>query len=156
MAGFEKNRFSQTRTDWPTPLVLFNKLNKEFNFTLDPCADKSNAKCNKYFSKEDDGLKQSWYKEISYVNPPYGPGMVNWLKKALSESNEFDTVVICLIPARTNTRWWHDICMKAYEIRFICGRPKFGDAKHGLPQPLALIVFKKHSLKTPLMSSFEL
>ena len=119
-------------------------------------ADPSNKKCAKFFTKEIDGLAQSWQGYNCYVNPPYGPGMVKWLAKALSESETGKTIAVCLIPARTNTNWWHDICMKAAEIRFIRGRPKFIGATHGLPQPLALIIFKKHTQTNPILSTFEM
>ena len=74
--------------------------------------------------------------------------------KGLPETRKPGCTVVMLIPARTNTRWWHDYCMKAAEIRFLNGRPKFGDAEHGLPQPLALIVFRSGA-RRPLLTSYS-
>jgi len=93
------------------------------------------------------------------VNPPYGKKgpekLAKWVEKAYFESQQKDTcVVVMLLPARTNTQWWHKYCMNAYEIKFICGRPKFGNAKHGLPWPLAIVVFKKHTGLTNISSLF--
>lgn len=145
MAGFNK-KFDSIKQDWTTPKILFDKLNKEFNFEYDLAADKDNALCSKFYTKEDDGLKQNW-SGICWLNPPYGDKsskMVDWIKKAyLTTQENPELTVVMLIPARTNTKWFHNYCMKAAEVRFICGRPKFGDSKHGLPQPLILLVFKK-------------
>lgn len=138
MAEF-KTKFESKRQDWETPDEVFFPLNEEFNFTLDVCATKENAKCKNFFSVEENGLKQSWT-GICWMNPPFGI-QGKWVKKAFEESKKGATVV-CLLPARTNTLWWHNYCMKG-EIRFILGRPKFKGAKHGLPQPLAIVVFKK-------------
>jgi len=149
MATF-KNKFDSHKQDWPTPDSLFNLLNDEFHFDFDLAADHTNAKCSAYFSVEDDALQQKWL-GTCWLNPPYGvtkPRLSDWVKKAYQESEH--CTVVMLIPARTNTRWWHDYCMKATEIRFINGRPKFGDAKHGLPQPLAIVVFRQHKGTTKL------
>ena len=109
-------------------------------------ADSGNTLCPKFYSKDSDGLQQYW-DGICWLNPPYGDKtskIVDWIKKAYNNSQANPNLtVIMLIPARTNTKWFHNYCMKAAEVRFICGRPKFGDSKHGLPQPLILLVFKK-------------
>ncbi len=156
MAGFTK-KFDSIKQDWTTPKILFNKLNQEFNFEYDLAADKNNALCAKFYTKDNDGLKQNW-DGICWLNPPYGDKsskMVDWIKKSYNDSQiNPNLTVVMLIPARTNTKWFHNYCMKAAEVRFICGRPKFGDSKHGLPQPLILLVFKK-SDKTKF-SSFNL
>ncbi len=155
MANFN-NKFDSAKQDWNTPKDLFNKLNNEFNFEWDLAASHNNALCKKYYTKEDDGLKQTW-SGICWLNPPYGDKsskMVDWIKKAYNDSNNNDNLtVVMLIPARTNTKWFHNYCMKSSEIKFICGRPKFGDAKFGLPQPLLLTVFKKINSPT-IFSSF--
>ena len=125
---------------------MFSRLNKEFNFEWDLAADKFNTKCLNFYSKEVDALTFDWDGSC-WLNPPYGDGknkLQTWVKYAYHQSllNPHLTVVM-LIPARTNTKWFHEYCMKAREIRFICGRPKFGNASHGLPQPLCLVVFQQ-------------
>ena len=107
---------------WETPDEFFQKLNQEFNFTLDVCANKDNHKCDNYFSEVQDGLKQEW-KGICWMNPPYGREISKWIKKAFAESQK-GAIVVCLIPSRTETDWWWDYCMRG-EIRFIHGRLKF-------------------------------
>jgi len=119
---------------------FFNKLNTEFNFTLDPCATAENAKCSKFYTLEDDGLAQDWLNEIVFMNPPYGRQIKHWIKKAFDESLK-GAIVVCLVPARTDTQYWHDYCMKADEVRFIKGRLKFSD-KDAAPFPSAVVVFK--------------
>ena len=101
---FNKVHFSSQTVEWPTPQGLFNKLNTEFKFTLDPCATHENAKCKTYFTKEDDGLEQEWGQENVFMNPPYGREISDWMKKAYQSSRKGATVV-CLVPARTDTRW---------------------------------------------------
>jgi len=129
--------------NWETPQWLYNKLDYEFGFTLDPCSDKNNHKCDKYFTEEDNGLNQDWNGDIVFVNPPYGRELKKWVKKA-SETN---SVVVMLIPARTDTTYWHDyIFNKATEIRFMRGRIKFIDPitnKEGDSAlfPSAIIIF---------------
>lgn len=137
MADFDNNRFASKNQEYETPEKLFNVLNNEFHFTLDVCADEFNHKVNTYFTEEDNALIKEW-KGICWMNPPY-KDMKKWVIKAYEESVK-GNVVVCLIPARTNTNWWHEYCMKG-EIRFIKGRPKFKGCIHGLPQPLAIIVF---------------
>lgn len=135
--------YSSNTNEWSTPIDTFNELNKEFNFTLDPCSTKENAKCDKFFTIEDDGLLQDWSKDVVFMNPPYGREIKYWIKKAYEESKKGSTVV-CLIPSRTDTKYWHDYIFKyAYDIRFIKGRLKFGDVKTPAPFPSAIIVFKE-------------
>jgi phage N-6-adenine-methyltransferase len=145
MATFT-NKFASIKQDWTTPKSLFNKLNEEFKFEWDLAADSQNALCEKFYSKENNGLNQKW-DGVCWLNPPYGDKtskMVNWIEKAYNDCQiNINLTVVMLIPARTNTRWFAKFCMKAAEVRFVCGRPKFGDSKHGLPQPLILLVFKK-------------
>ena len=140
MSNFDKNRFSSNNQEYATPKELFLILDNEFHFTLDVCADNANKKVNSFFSKSDDALIQDWV-GICWMNPPY-KDMKKWVIKAYEETQKNNSVVVCLIPARTNTVWWHDYCMKG-EIRFIKGRPKFEGCVHGLPQPLAIVIFGK-------------
>mgnify|MGYP002410489307 CR=1 FL=1 len=136
--------FSSKNMNWETPQNLFDKLDSEFHFTLDVCATKETAKCKNYYTPEIDGLKQDW-QGIVYMNPPYGRKLLKlWIKKAYEESLKGITV-ICLIPARTDTLYFHNYCMKAKEIRFIKGRLKFVGAKDPAPFPSAIIVFRNHT-----------
>lgn len=134
--------FSSKTNEWATPQLFFDKLNEEFKFTLDPCATHDNAKCSNYYTIEDDGLSKNWGGNIVFMNPPYGRELKHWVQKAYEESLNGATVV-CLIPARTDTTYWHNyIFGKADDIRFIKGRLKFGDSKNSAPFPSAVIVYK--------------
>lgn len=132
--------------DWETPKDLFNELDQEFNFTLDPCATKETAKCKKYYTKETDGLKQSWQGEIVFMNPPYGSEIKNWIKKAYDEWKMGGATVVCLIPARTDTKYFHDYIYHKAQLRFIKGRVKFGkhgDFKGGATFPSMIVIFQR-------------
>ena len=134
--------YSSKSNEWATPQYLFDKLNSEFNFTLDPCATKENAKFDKYYTVEDDGLIQDWSNDVVFMNPPYGRDIKHWIKKAYEEHMKGATVV-CLIPSRTDTTYWHDyIFGKASDIRFLRGRLKFGDSKNSAPFPSAIVVYE--------------
>lgn len=133
--------YSSKSNEWATPQNLFDELNDEFNFTLDPCATDENAKCSKYFTIEDDGLSKDWSNDVVFMNPPYGREIKKWIKKAYEESLNGATVV-CLIPARTDTTYWHDFIFdKADDIRFLRGRLKFGNSKNSAPFPSAIVVY---------------
>jgi len=140
MARFE-TKFDSAKQDWETPGEIFLPLDGEFSFTLDVCAQSHNAKCANYFTDVDNGLNQVW-SGVCWMNPPFGE-QGKWVKKAYEESLN-GTTVVCLLPSRTNTNWWHDYCEKG-EVRFIRGRPKFKGAKYGLPQPLAIVIFRPPS-----------
>jgi phage N-6-adenine-methyltransferase len=145
--GSFTHKFDSARQEWATPQDLFDRLDQEFHFTIDLAADATNTKCKRYFDAEKNGLQQVWY-GVGWLNPPYGAKeqrLEHWVKKAHLTQQQGTGTVVMLIPARTNTRWWHQQCMAADEVRFICGRPKFGGADHGLPQPLALVVFRQHA-----------
>ena len=131
---------SSKKHDWGTPYDLFHKLNEEFGFTLDPCASRHNTKCFKYYDVINNGLSKDWSGETVFVNPPFGNQIKKWVKKSYEEFQKGATVVM-LIPARTDTRWWHEYCLKA-EIRFIKGRLKFEGAKHNAPFPSAIVIFR--------------
>lgn len=132
--------FMSNKTDWGTPKEIFDPLNAEFNFTLDPCATEENAKCVRFYTVEDDGLSQSWANETVFMNPPYGREISAWVKKAYEE---VEATVVCLLPARTDTIWWHNYCMCADEIRFIRGRIKFVGGKSSAPFPSAVVIFRR-------------
>lgn len=131
--------FSSDRDTWATPREFYAGLLDEFPFELDVCALPENAKSERYFTPEIDGLKQDW-SGICWMNPPYGRQIGQWMKKAY-ESSRGGSTVVCLVPARTDTRWWHDFAMKG-EIRFIKGRLKFEGAEHNAPFPSALVIFR--------------
>jgi site-specific DNA-methyltransferase (adenine-specific) len=130
----------KTQTDvWGTPQWLFDSLNKEFGFTLDPCTDGTNAKCERFFTEDDSGLAKDWGTHSVFMNPPYSECEA-WMGKAYAASQRGATVV-CLVPARTDTNWWHRYAMKG-EIRFLRGRLKFGEATDPAPFPSAIVVFR--------------
>ena len=132
--------FSSKTDLWSTPQAFFDRLNFIYQFTLDPCANKENAKCSNYFTTEDDGLSQSWGGHRVFMNPPYGREIKNWMKKAYEESLN-GALVVCLVPSRTDTAWWHDYAMEG-RIEFLRGRLKFGDAANSAPFPSAVVVFE--------------
>jgi len=134
--------FSSKSTEWTTPQDFYNKLNRDFGpFTLDPCSDGANNKTSKHFTAKDDGLNKSWARNRVFMNPPYGRAIKDWLKKAYEEGKKPNTTVVCLIPARTDTKYWHDYVMKAQAIYFIKGRLKFGDSENSAPFPSAVVIF---------------
>jgi phage N-6-adenine-methyltransferase len=145
--------FMSRKDDWGTPRRVFDALNAEFGFTLDPCATPENAKCEKFYTKNDDGLSKSWAGETVFMNPPYGKEVSAWMEKAYSETS---ATVVCLVSARTDTKWWHRYCMKADEIRFFTRRLEFEGTGNKAPFPSALIIFKVGRNPTDLhVTAFE-
>lgn len=136
--------FSSKKDQWATPQDFFDVLDREFSFTLDPCADETNHKCNRYFTKEIDGLSQDWGGETVFCNPPYGRNIKKWVKKSRDEALKPNTTVVMLIPARTDTQYFHDYIYQKpnVEIRFIKGRLKFNDSNNAAPFPSMVVVFK--------------
>ena len=118
------SRTELSRDDWETPLYFFNLLDNIFRFTLDPCASAKNAKCKKYYTIKENGLIQDWKGETVFVNPPYNQKKV-WLKKCYTESQKEGTLVVVILPVRTDTIYFHEYCMKAHEIWFCKGRVNF-------------------------------
>jgi phage N-6-adenine-methyltransferase len=160
--------FSTGNDEWETPQALFDRLNAIYNFTLDVCATPENAKCKRYFTQADDGLKQDWSKEICWMNPPYSkpespcksrckkkacvtrgyhiskykPGQEDWIRKAYEESLK-GTLVVALLPVRTDTEAFHRYIYKKQDVDFIKGRLKFGKCEDAAPFPSMIVVFKK-------------
>ncbi len=132
--------FSSKTDMWATPQEFFDKLNQEFDFTLDVCAISENAKCEKFFTPEMNGLKQEW-NGVCWCNPPYGREIGKWVEKAYIASTCGATVVM-LLPARTDTKWFHDYIYNKAEIRFVKGRLKFGNSKTAAPFPSMIVIFK--------------
>lgn len=123
--------------EWATPQDFFDVVAREFDFDLDVCALPSSAKCARYFTPEDDGLAQEWA-GTCWMNPPYGDEIVQWVAKAYNATLAGATVV-CLVPARTDTAWFHEYCFPG-EVRFLRGRLRFGQAEASAPFPSALVV----------------
>ena len=134
--------FSSQSNEWSTPQDFYDKLNQEFKFTLDRCATDSNHKCKKYYTLSDDGLKQSWAGETVFCNPPYGRELKKWVEKCYRENLENGVTIAMLIPARTDTSYFHDFIHNKSEIRFVRGRLKFGDSKNSAPFPSMVVIFK--------------
>lgn len=132
--------FSSKTDLWSTPQSLFDELNKEYHFTLDVCALPENAKCGQYYTPEQDGLKQSWQHHVCWCNPPYGRVISSWVEKAYKESMN-DTPIVMLLPARTDTKWFHDYIMGKARIDFIRGRLTFGNAINPAPFPSMLVFY---------------
>ena len=137
-----KALYSSASDEWATPQELFDRLDEEFHFDLDPCASESNHKCKRYFTKEDNGLEKSWGGCSVFCNPPYGRDIGRWMQKAYEESRKPGTLVVCLVPARTDTRWFHDWIYGKAELRFIRGRIKFGGAKYNAPFPSMIAIYR--------------
>ena len=125
---------------WSTPRDFFDDYNAVYHFDVDVCATAENALCAKFYSPEDDGLSKEW-RGVCWMNPPYGREISKWMKKAY-ESSLHGVTVVCLVPARTDTAWWHEYAMKG-EIEFIRGRLKFGGSKNSAPFPSAVVVFQR-------------
>ena len=131
--------FSSKTDDWSTPQEFYDSLDAEFNFTLDPCADDTNHKCDKYFTKVQNGLVQDWSGERVYCNPPYGKGIQEWVAKCANH----DGLAVMLIPARTDTKWFHQFVYNRpnVKVRFVKGRLKFGNSKNSAPFPSMVVIF---------------
>lgn len=137
-----KVMFSSKEEKWATPQDLFDELNEEFGFTLDAAASDDNAKCERYYTKETNGLAQSWRGETVFFNPPYGRKIGDWVEKAHNEYLNGECTVVMLLPARTDTKWFHEHILGNAEIRFVRGRLKFGDAKNSAPFPSMVVIWE--------------
>lgn len=134
-----------SKTDnWSTPQDFYDKLNEEFHFNLDPCSSDENHKCENYFTKEQDGLSQSWGGYSVFCNPPYGRAIKDWVKYAYEQSQQPNTTVVMLIPSRTDTAYFHDYIYGKAEIRFIRGRLKFGNATANAPFPSMVVIYRNN------------
>lgn len=144
-----KLMFSSENFEWETPSSIYDSINEEYNFTLDVCATHDNAKVkSNYFTMQDDGLSKDWRNEICWMNPPYGKQIGKWIEKAflsVTDPLSIKTKVVCLLPARTDTRWFHDYCIKG-DIKFIKGRIKFNGHKNSAPFPSMIVVFDSNKI----------
>ncbi|MCS4277924.1 site-specific DNA-methyltransferase (adenine-specific) [Mycetocola sp. BIGb0189] len=164
MGTVNSGLFTSSTDEWPTPADLFETLDREFQFTLDPCANADNAKCERYFTVDDDGLSQRWDGAV-FMNPPYGRQMRHWIEKAYRSARDGATVV-ALIPARTDTTYWHQFVMRAAEVRFIEKRLHFSSQRHddrvaegkasahNAPFPSVVVVFRPGE-HFPVMSAID-
>lgn len=140
--AFPSVHFSSATGEWETPQALFDELAWLVGgFTLDPCATAQNAKCDRFFTKVENGLAQRWEGKV-FVNPPYGRDIGRWVRKAYEESLK-GALVVCLLPARTDTRWWQDYARRGH-VCFLRGRLKFGQAKNAAPFPSAIVIFGRY------------
>lgn len=142
--------FSHKSDNWATPQWLFDKLNSQHNFTLDPASDGTNAKCAKFYTEQQNGLSQNWNGETVFINPPYSK-TYDWVAKAYHEAANGNTTIVMLLPARVDTRWFHEFCLDPILVKsvtFIKGRLKFGNQKNSAPFPSMLVEFC-HPKKPP-------
>ncbi len=137
-----KGMMTSKTYEYETPQAFFDELDREFHFVLDPCATDENHKCDIYFTKADDALSKNWtdFGPV-FMNPPYGREISRWVEKAYETARIGRSPVVCLLPARTDTSWWHDYCTKG-EIRFIRGRLRFSKLKSNAPFPCAVVIFR--------------
>lgn len=154
MSRLNSGLLSSDRGDWATPQAFFDMVDDEFGFTLDAAADEHNAKCARFYSETDCGLLNDWT-GVVWCNPPYGRGIADWVRKGYEAAVNGATVVM-LIPARTDTAYWHDYVMRAAEIRLLRGRLVFGsgEARANAPFPSALVVFRPGK-NTPITRSMS-
>lgn len=116
---------TSNKDDWETPQSLFDQLDEEFHFTLDAASNDQNAKCEHHYTAENSGLEHSWEGETVFCNPPYGRNIGDWIRKASQEASKPDTLVVLLVPARTDTRWFQNHILHRAEVRFLPGRLKY-------------------------------
>jgi site-specific DNA-methyltransferase (adenine-specific) len=152
--------YSSKNQEWETPQEFFDVLNKEFHFAFDVCASKDNTKCKAFYDVLSNGLVMTWPYLSCWCNPPYGREIGKWVKKAYEHSQISPNPVVCLLPARTDTKWWHDYIMQADEIRFVRGRLTFSNAESPAPFPSCVVVFRsvldrKHGLNVPVCSTMK-
>ena len=130
--------FSSKTDEWATPQSFFDQLDAEYGFEVDVCATPENAKCARFYTREQDGLAQEW-RGVCWMNPPYGRQIGKWVRKAAEATG---ATVVCLIPSRTDTAWWHDYVLPFGDIQYVRGRLKFGGSPHNAPFPCAVVVFR--------------
>lgn len=136
--------FMHQTVEWTTPRDQWEEWNAEFHFTVDVASTHENALCEKHYTIEEDGLTQDWSGEVVWANPPYGPPLAKWVEKAHNEM-KLGAVIVMLIPARTDTRWWQKYISgdPSVEVKFLAGRLKFGNSKNSAPFPSALVIFRR-------------
>ncbi len=148
-----KGLYSSNKADWSTPQELFDSLDREFFFILDACANEENSKCTCFYDEEQDGLSKPWVGTV-WMNPPYGRGIDKWVEKAYTESRKEGCICVCLLPVRSDTRWWHRFVMRSSEIRLLTRRLSFEHSNNKAPFPAAIVVFRSEVV-TPVLKSME-
>lgn len=143
--GVGKNNFSSDKTEYSTPLSLFEPIGKEFGIETDVCASKENAKAKKYWTKEDDALSKEWVGNC-WMNPPFCRDLGKWVRKAHRDAEKFGGTKVCLIPVRSNTKWWGDVAKDA-EIRFVIGEVNFNNLPRGIWLPMCIVIFGEKARK---------
>ena len=133
--------FSSKKDDWTTPPDFFKQLDNEFHFTLDVASSEENHLCKNYFTIETDGLSQDWGGHKVFCNPPYGRQIGKWVQKAWEEAKKPNTTIVMLLPARTDTKWFHNYIYHQAKIRFIKGRLKFGGSQNSAPFPSMVVIW---------------
>lgn len=149
--------FSSNTDDWPTPQDFYDRLDAEFNFTLDVCSSTANHKAPTFYALDHpdparrDGLNRNWAADAHdttgttgsiWMNPPYGKGIDQWMTKA-HEAAQAGATVVCLVPVRTSTHWWHDtVLATGAEVRYVRGRLTFGTAKHSAAFSSAVVIYR--------------
>ena len=144
MSKLSKGLFTSDKDFWETPMSLFNKLNARYHFTLDPCSTDRNAKCPKHYTKESNGLTKSWKNEVVFMNPPYGKEISKWVAKA-SQEYRGGAIIVALLPARTDTKWFHEYINKQARVIFLKGRVKFelnGEVQQTAPFPSMIVIWE--------------
>jgi len=142
MSELNKGMFTSNSSEWETPNSLFANLDEEFHFDMDVCATAENAKCANYISPAQDAFKREWL-GTCYMNPPYGRQIKRWVQRAYEQAQKGNCTIVCLLPARTDTRWWWDY-VRHGEVRFLKGRLKFNDGDGSAPFPSAIVVFRRN------------
>ena len=147
--AINKSMISSKSNEWETPQWLFDELNNEFKFTLDPCSTDENTKCKKHYTINDNGIMQDWSKDVVFMNPPYGGQTRKWIEHSYLESLK-GAIVVCLIVSATDRSYWHDYIFPfASQIRWVRGRLKFGDAISTAPFASAIIIFDSNKEYNP-------
>lgn len=147
--------FSSKSDNWETPKEFFENLNQIYHFELDPCADEKNYKCEKYYTIEQNGLRQDWSSYRVFINPPYGRTIGKWIQKAYETNKEHGNLIVMLLPSRTDTKWFHDWIYGKAEIQFIKGRLKFGTSKTSAPFPSMLVIFPERKKLVKLEDKYK-
>ncbi len=142
-----KVHFSSKSNEWATPQYLFNFLDSKYNFDLDPASDGNNNKCKKFYTQKENGLLQDW-DQITFCNPPYGRELGKWIEKGYLEHQKHNKKIVMLIPARPDTKAWHNFIFGKAKVVFIKGRVKFGDGTSPAPFPSAIIIYGEKGFGT--------
>ncbi len=153
--GINAGMMSSDSGEWGTPQEFYDRLDEIYHFTLDAAASRENAKCDQFYTKENNALELPWPGRV-WCNPPYGRTIPQWVEKGYRESCEpYCQVVVMLLATRTDTRWWHEWVMRAESIWLVKGRLRFIGAPSSAPFPSALAVFQGLQRTTPRFKVFR-